>query len=95
MAHKKAGSSTQLGRDSRPKYLGVKVYGGQHIKKGGVIIRQRGTRFQAGKNVKRGGDDTLYSMIDGLVKFQKKMMRKFHGNLKKTRIVSVEPLAAK
>ena len=89
MAHKKAGGSTSLGRDSVSKRLGVKVFGDQKIAKGQIIVRQHGTRYQAGKNVKVAGDSTLYAMIDGLVKFQKKMVRKFHGNLRKTRIVSV------
>ncbi len=89
MAHKKAGGSTSLGRDSISKRLGVKVYGNQYVKKGGIIVRQHGTRYQAGKNVKVAGDSTLYSLMDGLVKFQHKMLRKFHGNLRKTRVVSV------
>lgn len=92
MAHKKAGSSTQLGRDSISKRLGVKVYGGQYVNAGGVIIRQRGTKFTPGKNVKRGADDTLYATLKGIVKFQKKLMRKFHGGLAKTRIIHVEPV---
>lgn len=89
MAHKKAGGSTSLGRDSVSKRLGVKVYGDQKIGKGEIIVRQHGTRYHAGQNVKVAGDSTLYSMIDGVVKFQKKMVRKFHGNLRKTRVVSV------
>ena len=95
MAHKKAGGSTSLGRDSVSKRLGVKIFGDQKVKKGDIIVRQHGTKFQAGKNVKVGGDSTLYSLADGLVKFQKKMMTKFHGNLRKTRIVSVEPAKQK
>ena len=91
MAHKKAGGSTALGRDSVSKRLGVKIFGNQAVKTGQVIIRQKGTKFHPGKNVKAGVDYTLYAMKDGLVKFQKKMITKFHGNLRKTRIVSVEP----
>ena len=94
MAHKKAGGSTQYGRDSISKRLGVKVFGNQAVGKGEVIIRQHGTKYHAGKNVRMGGDSTLYSLIDGLVKFQSKMVRKFHGNLRKTRLVSVEPNVA-
>ena len=90
MAHKKAGGSTSLGRDSQSKRLGVKLFGGQKVKNGQIIIRQRGTKFAAGKNVKKGGDDTLYAMADGIIKFQKKMIKKFHGNLRKTRVVNVE-----
>ena len=89
MAHKKAGGSTALGRDSQSKRLGVKIFGAQAVKKGQIIVRQNGTKFHAGKNVKIGGNYTLYSMIDGLVKFQNKKTSRFHGNLRKTRIVSV------
>jgi large subunit ribosomal protein L27 len=92
MAHKKAGGSTSLGRDSVSKRLGVKIFGNQAVKKGDIIVRQHGTKFHPGKNVGLGGDSTLYSLIDGMVKFQKKMVTKFHGSLRKTRIVSVEPL---
>lgn len=91
MAHKKAGSSTALGRDSVSKRLGVKVFGNQAIHTGEIIVRQHGSKYHAGKNVRMGGDSTLYSLVDGLVKFQHKMLRKFHGNLGKTRVVSVIP----
>jgi large subunit ribosomal protein L27 len=94
MAHKKAGGSTQYGRDSISKRLGVKVFGAQAVGKGEVIVRQHGAKFHAGKNVRMGGDNTLYSLVDGLVKFQSKMLKKFHGNLRRTRIVSVEPRVA-
>ncbi len=69
MAHKKAGGSTRNGRDSNPKYLGVKVYGGQAISAGGIIVRQRGTRFHAGAGVGMGRDHTLFALNDGTVKF--------------------------
>lgn len=92
MAHKKAGSSTSLGRDSVSKRLGVKIFGNQRVKKGEIIIRQHGTKFHAGGNVQVAGDTTLYALVDGIVKFQKKLMRKFHGQLRKTRVVSVEPV---
>lgn len=91
MAHKKAGGSTSLGRDSISKRLGVKIFGDQRVNKGEIIVRQHGNKYHAGKNVKTAGDSTLYSLIDGVVKFQNKMVRKFHGNLRKTRIVNVEP----
>jgi large subunit ribosomal protein L27 len=91
MAHKKAGGSTSLGRDSVSKRLGVKIFGAQVIKKGQVVVRQHGTKYHPGKNVSMGGDSTLYALTDGLVKFQNKQVRKFHGNLKKTRIVNVVP----
>ena len=69
MAHKKAGGSTRNGRDSNPKMLGVKVYGGQKILAGGIIVRQRGTEFHAGGNVGMGRDHTLFATSDGVVRF--------------------------
>lgn len=69
MAHKKAGGSTRNGRDSNPKYLGVKRYGGETVKAGNIIVRQRGTRFHAGDNVGLGKDHTLFALSDGTVKF--------------------------
>ncbi|MAK55605.1 MAG: 50S ribosomal protein L27 [Pusillimonas sp.] len=69
MAQKKGGGSTRNGRDSESKRLGVKVYGGQAINAGSIIIRQRGTKFHPGTNVGMGKDHTLYSLVDGKVKF--------------------------
>jgi large subunit ribosomal protein L27 len=69
MAHKKAGGSSRNGRDSESKRLGVKVYGGQTVSAGSIIVRQRGTRFHNGVNVGRGKDDTLFALSDGVVKF--------------------------
>ncbi len=69
MAHKKAGGSTRNGRDSNPKYLGVKRYGGQFVTAGEIIVRQRGTRFHPGAGVGCGRDHTLYALVDGLVQF--------------------------
>jgi large subunit ribosomal protein L27 len=71
MAHKKGGSSTHNGRDSNPQFLGVKRYDGQIVRAGGIIVRQRGTRIHPGDNVGIGGDDTLFALIDGAVKFQR------------------------
>jgi len=71
MAHKKGQSSSRNGRDSNAKFLGVKMYGGQAIKAGGIIIRQRGTKFHPGKNVGCGRDFTLFALTDGVVKFNK------------------------
>lgn len=70
-AHKKGAGSTKNGRDSNPKMLGVKIYGDQPAQPGAIIIRQRGTKFHPGKNVGLGRDYTIYSLIDGLVKFEK------------------------
>ena len=69
MAHKKGVGSTKNGRDSNPKMLGIKVYGGQVIQAGGIIVRQRGTKFHPGNNVGRGGDDTLFAKVNGRVRF--------------------------
>ena len=69
MAQKKGGGSTRNGRDSQPKMLGVKVFGGQAIPAGSIIVRQRGTRFHAGDNVGMGKDHTLFALIDGKVSF--------------------------
>ncbi len=89
MAHRKAGGSTQLGRDSISKRLGVKIFGNQKVKTGNIIIRQRGTKFHPGENVKRTGDDTLIALTDGIVKFSTKQVRAFTGKLAKRRFVSV------
>lgn len=71
MAHKKGAGSTKNGRDSNPKYLGVKRFGGQVVRAGNILVRQRGTRFHPGQNVAKGSDDTLFSLIDGTVKFER------------------------
>ncbi len=91
MAHKKAGGSTSLGRDSQSKRLGVKRADGQFAGKGMILIRQRGTKYHVGKNVKRGNDDTLYSLVDGIVKFTSRKLVKFDGSLKRSTIVNVMP----
>lgn len=72
MAHKKAGGSTRNGRDSNPKMLGIKVYGGQKVLAGNIIVRQRGTEFHAGSNVGMGRDHTLFATMDGVVKYEVK-----------------------
>ncbi len=71
MAHKKGVGSSRNGRDSNPQYLGVKCFGGQVVKGGSIIVRQRGTKFHPGKNVGLGRDDTLFAKIAGLVKFER------------------------
>lgn len=70
MAHKKGGGSTRNGRDSQPKRLGVKKYGGEHVIAGNIIVRQRGTKIHPGVNVSIGSDDTLYAVAPGIVKFE-------------------------
>ncbi|MFH1509058.1 MAG: 50S ribosomal protein L27 [bacterium] len=91
MAHRKAGGSTTLGRDSQSKRLGVKVYGGQTVKTGGIIVRQRGTKYHLGKNVKIGSDDTIFAMVNGKVEFKKKKVKAFNGKLALRNFVSVIP----
>ncbi len=75
MAHKKAGGSSRNGRDSNPNRLGIKRTGGQPVRAGGILVRQRGTRVHAGRNVGRGNDDTLFSLIDGVVRFERMRAR--------------------
>lgn len=90
MAHTKAKGTSKLGRDSVAKRLGVKKYGGQQVIAGNIIIRQRGTKFHAGKNVGSGKDYTLFAMCDGEVKFTSRKLLKFNNHLVKTNVVSVE-----
>lgn len=71
MAHKKAGGSSRNGRDSRSQRLGLKKFGGENVIAGNIIVRQRGTRFHPGNNVGRGGDDTLFALADGTVRFRR------------------------
>ena len=85
MAHKKSGGSSRNGRDSNPKYLGVKKYGGEHVIPGNIIIRQRGTKTYPGQNVGMGKDHTLFALVEGKVEFRRKA-----GN---RQYVSVVPLA--
>ena len=84
MAHKKGVGSSRNGRDSKPKYLGVKRYGGQQVSAGTILVRQRGTSIHPGPNVGRGGDDSLYALVDGTVVFERR------GRSRKW--VRVEPL---
>jgi large subunit ribosomal protein L27 len=83
MAHKKGVGSSRNGRDSKPKFLGVKRFGGQEVRSGNILVRQRGTKFHPGTNVRRASDDTLFAVADGVVKFE-------HKN-KKRLMVSVYP----
>ncbi len=87
MAHKKAGGSTRNGRDSKPKYLGIKRFGGQVVNAGEIIVRQRGTKFHAGRYVGMGRDHTLYALVPGKVVFG------YKGHLNK-HCVSLEPIQA-
>ena len=89
MAHRKAGGSTSLGRDSRAQRLGVKIFGSQKVKTGNIIIRRRGTKFHPAKNVLRAEDDTLMALTDGVVKFVTKRVKNFTGKIVTRTFVSV------
>ena len=91
MAHKKAGGSTRLGRDSNPQYLGTKVGDGQTVKAGSVLVRQRGSKIHPGVNVKKGKDDTLFALLAGKVKFNQRKRKRFDGSLKMTKFVNIIP----
>lgn len=89
MAHTKAGGSTKLGRDSRSKRLGVKIHDGEKVAVGEIIIRQRGTKYYPGENVKRAGDDTLYAMKTGTVHFRTRQKRGFDRSARTVTVVAV------
>ena len=91
MAHKKAGGSAGNLKDSKGRRLGVKLSGGQAAKSGSIIIRQRGTKYHPGENVKKGKDDTLFATINGIVKFTTRKLKKFNSQIKSTKIVNVVP----
>ena len=90
MAKTKAAGATKLGRDSIAKRLGIKLFEGERARPGIIIVRQRGTKFLPGKNVKRAGDDTLYALKEGLVHFGTKRKRGFDNSQRKAKIISVE-----
>ena len=90
MAKTKAAGATKLGRDSLPKYLGVKLFEGQKTRPGSIIIRQRGTKFFPGKNVKRGRDDALYALKEGVVHFATKRKRGFNESQRIVKTVNVK-----
>ncbi len=91
MAKTKATGATKLGRDSLPKYLGVKLFEGQKAKVGQILIRQRGTKFFPGKNVGRSGDDTLYALKEGKVSFVTKRKRSFDKSQRTIKIININP----
>lgn len=90
MAKTKTKATTKTGRDSLPKYLGVKVFEGQRVKPGMIIVRQRGTKFLPGENVRRGEDDTLYAIREGVVKFGTKRKIRFDSSRRTAKVVNVE-----
>jgi len=89
MAHKKAQGSTSNGRDSKAKRLGLKKAAGETVQPGQILIKQRGTKYRPGLNVKKGADDTLYAAKEGVVTFKKKQVPNFHGKLIKKTFVEV------
>jgi large subunit ribosomal protein L27 len=89
MAHVKAGGAAKNLRDSKPKYLGVKIYAGQKAKPGAILVRQRGTKILAGKNVGLAKDHTIYSLKEGVVQFREKRKTRFDGQVKNYKIVNV------
>lgn len=89
MAHKKAGGTAKNLRDSKPKFLGVKIYDGGAAKHGAIIVRQRGTNYTAGAGVKMGRDHTLFAIKDGKVKFSSKRKTNFNSTTKTVKVVSV------
>jgi len=89
MAHTKAGGSTQNLRDSNPKFLGIKLFGGEKVQKGSIIVRQRGSRFMPGQGVRKGKDDTLYAIKDGTIQYHTRRKRNFDGNYAYRKVVSV------
>lgn len=92
MSTSKSTGSSSLGRDSHAKRLGVKIYGGEKAKIGDIIIRQRGSKYLPGKNVKKGGDDTIYAAISGKVRFSSKRKTLFDGSQRLAKVVNIEPL---
>ena len=90
MSKTKASGTTRLGRDSQPKYLGVKLYAGERAQAGSILVRQRGTKFYPGDNVRRGNDDTLYAARAGSVLFSTIRKRRFDGKQRVIKVVHVK-----
>lgn len=89
MSHKKAGGSSKNGRDSQAKRLGIKVFEGETVHTGSILVRQKGTKYHAGSNVGIGGDYTLFALKNGKVAFQEKKQKKYDGRIFKDTLVSV------
>ena len=92
MSKTKQGGSSRLGRDSAAQRLGIKIHDGEKVKVGEIIIRQRGTKYLSGKNVKRGSDDTIYAMRNGVVRFSTKLKKLFDNSQRLAKVVSVDPV---
>ena len=93
MATRKAAGSAKNLTDSKPKYLGTKLYAGETAVAGNIIVRQRGTKIMAGKNVGLGKDHTLYALAPGKIKYTEKRMKHFDGTIKRKKVANVEPIA--
>ncbi|MDO8739982.1 MAG: 50S ribosomal protein L27 [Candidatus Woesearchaeota archaeon] len=93
MSKTKQGGSSRLGRDSAAQRLGIKVDDGGKVKVGMIIIRQRGTKYLLGKNVKRGSDDTIYALRNGVVRFSTKLKKLFNRSQRLAKVVSVDPIS--
>ena len=91
MATSKSSGSSRLGRDSRSQRLGIKIFGGEAVKIGMIIVRQRGTKYLPGKNVKRGSDDTLYALKPGVVRFSTRLKKLFDGSQREVKVVNIDP----
>lgn len=89
MSHKKAGGATKNGRDSQAKRLGLKLYAGQTVKTGNILVRQKGNKYRAGENVGIGKDFTLFALKDGVVKFSEKRIKKYDGRIFRNRFVHI------
>ncbi len=90
MSTSKSSGSSRLGRDSAAQRLGIKMYAGQTVKTGMIIVRQRGTKYLPGKNVKQGSDDTLYAVKPGVVRFSAKLKKLFDGRQREVKVVNVD-----
>ncbi len=91
MSHKKAGGSTKNGRDSNAKRLGVKLFAGQKVNAGGILVRQKGNKIHAGENVGVGKDFTLFALKTGIVKFSEKRRTKYDGRIFRDKLVNIIP----
>jgi large subunit ribosomal protein L27 len=91
MAHKKGQGASKNLRDSKPKYLGTKLFAGEKAWKGTILVRQRGTKILAGENVSTGKDHTLFSLVDGIVEFKEKRKKRFDGKSIKHKVISILP----
>ncbi len=93
MSTSKSSGSSRLGRDSAAQRLGIKMYAGEIVKTGMIIVRQRGSRYLAGKNVKMGSDDTIYAMADGKVRFATRLKKLFNGTQRRAKVVNVDKIS--